>query len=106
MNFSRTQANSDVICLSVTLDPANPSQARLLDVLHESGYYDPAARAAQPGCDELIRVLLGQYLRVFPWWTDSGPSRAPELPDRTRRVFSSGDKISPDFCPPTWGGRR
>ncbi|SRR5258708_537180 len=106
MISSETVANPDVICLSVTLDPANPSQARLLDVLHESGYYDPAARAAQPGCDELIRILLGQYLRVFPWWSDTGESRWPEPSARTRPIVHSGDRITPDWCPPTWGGRR
>ena len=105
MSFSSTQANSEVISLSVTLDPANPSQARLLDTLCQAGYYDPAAQN-QSACDELIRVLLGQYLHVFPWWTDSGTGRSPQLPARTLRNVSSGDKITPDFCPPTWGGRR
>src|SRR5262249_40936566 len=105
MISSEEVATAEVVSLSVTLDPDNPSQAQLLDTLRQAGYYDPAVQD-QSACEELIRALLGQHLRVFPWWIGSTADKLPQPPARTLRNFSSGDKITPDFCPPTWGNRR
>lgn len=111
MNVSSLQADPQVVCLSVTLDPADPPQAQLLRVLQRAGYYDPVGQA-QFDCGGLIRLLLGQHLGVSPWQNGVQANPSRQLPRRTLRSVQSGDKIVPDWkltedwCPPAWGGRR
>ena len=93
--------NSKVVQLTVDLDPANPVHERLLETLGLAGYYDRAAENPA-GCDELIRVLLGRYLGVFPW---SGAGALIVEVTKTPSA-TSGNRITPDWCPPAFGGRR
>ena len=101
MDRSRPPIGSKVVQLTVGLDPANPAHGRLLETLSLAGYYDPAAEC-YTGCDELIRVLLGRYLGVFPW---SGAGALIVEVTKTPSA-TSGNRITPNWCPPAFGGRR
>ena len=93
---------ADKVQLMVELDPANPSHRRLLEALSQAGYYDSSG-GHQTGCDELIRALLGQFLSVLPWCS-TGVAAMPGR--RAGRLVNSGDKMTPTFHPPAWGGPR
>ena len=112
----------------------NLGHQQLLNALIQHGYYDPA-KDEQPGCVELIRILLGRFLNVSPWSDEhitltSGKSQKQisSVLSGTKGIGSRtcvtdtivrcpnsepgtipaqyGLEISPSFCPPLWGGRR